>query len=399
MNIENQKLQQRIIEQNSIIENNQKQNRKLERKLGKVSTRLEAIAKTVREILLVMDKRLLVRYVSPLARQLFGKSIHDRPDLLRYTEHPELVQLVQDAMSDENAWVDLDWQVQIANVPYQARIVTFDDGVVLALRDVSLLQRLERARREFVGNISHELRTPLASIVLVLESLLENSTAQSADTLAGLHKIQAEVDELQQMAQELLDLAQIESGRALFRLMPIGVEDLFEPAFERMREQATRKEQTLIISYGNDLAALVDIDQIRRAFNNLVHNAIKFTPNGGEIRIKVKSFENELCVCVRDNGPGIAPKDLPRVFERFFKGDRTRSSGGTGLGLAIAKHVVVEGHGGRIWAESDGVVGKGTAFYFTIPRVLISELPKLGHLSVERGDGTSTETAAVAKHK
>jgi two-component system phosphate regulon sensor histidine kinase PhoR len=243
LNIENQKLQQRIIEQNSIIENNQKQNRKLERKLGKVSTRLEAIAKTVREILLVMDKRLLVRYVSPLARQLFGKSIHDRPDLLRYTEHPELVQLVQDAMSDENAWVDLDWQVQIANVPYQARIVTFDDGVVLALRDVSLLQRLERARREFVGNISHELRTPLASIVLVLESLLENSTAQSADTLAGLHKIQAEVDELQQMAQELLDLAQIESGRALFRLMPIGVEDLFEPAFERMREQATRKEQ------------------------------------------------------------------------------------------------------------------------------------------------------------
>jgi len=114
------------------------------------------------------------------------------------------------------------------------------------------------------------------------------------------------------------------------------------------------------------LRALADTDQVTRALGNLVHNAIKFTPEGGQVWVKASRLDGDIVLEVGDTGRGIPSEDLPRVFERFFRGDRSRASGGTGLGLAIAKHVV-EAHGGRIWVESDGRTGHGAVFRFTLP--------------------------------
>ena len=126
------------------------------------------------------------------------------------------------------------------------------------------------------------------------------------------------------------------------------------------------KPQGLTIHVGEDLVALADTEQLSRALGNLVHNAIKFTPEGGNIRLAAHRKEGDIVIAVTDNGPGIAAADQPRVFERFFRGDRARlRQSGTGLGLAIAKHVV-EAHGGRIWVESEGIPGRGTSFFFTL---------------------------------
>ncbi|MBI4769920.1 MAG: hypothetical protein HY784_05760 [Chloroflexi bacterium] len=175
-----------------------------------------------------------------------------------------------------------------------------------------------------------------------------------------------EVEALQQLAQELLDLAQIESGRALVRLVPVPVSELVSAPVERLRPQAERKGQQVEVDVSAELVALADEEQVRRAIGNLLHNAIKFTPQGGRVRLRAQAAGDDVLVEVSDSGPGIPPEDLPRVFERFFRGDRARAGGGTGLGLAIARHVV-EAHGGRIWAESEGRPGKGAVFRFTLP--------------------------------
>jgi two-component system phosphate regulon sensor histidine kinase PhoR len=238
-------------------------------------------------------------------------------------------------------------------------------GVVLVLQDLSEVQRLGRARRDFIANISHELRTPLTSIHLLLDNLVSGMARAPDEFTASLEQIGAEVQVLEQMAQELLDLAQIESGQAVVRLVPTPVEDLVANAVERLRPQAEHKHQAMTVEVPAGLTALADAMQVNRALGNLLHNAIKFTPTEGRIWVRAQAHNGEVLVEVADTGPGIAPEDLPRVFERFFRGDRSRRSGGTGLGLAIAKHVV-EAHGGKIWVESEGRPGHGATFRFTL---------------------------------
>jgi two-component system phosphate regulon sensor histidine kinase PhoR len=227
------------------------------------------------------------------------------------------------------------------------------------------VQQLGRARRDFIANISHELRTPLTSIRLLLESLLSGARLDSAEANSALQKIETEVTALEQMAQELLDLAQIESGQALVRLVPTPVAQLVAETVERLAPQAAHKHQIVSVEMPPDLVALADPAQVNRALGSLLHNAIKFTPPEGQVWVRARPSDGDVLIEVADTGPGIPPEDLPRVFERFFRGDRARVGGGTGLGLAIAKHVV-EAHGGKIWVESEGRPGRGATFRFTL---------------------------------
>ncbi len=334
----------------------------------------EALAAAALEALILVDDERRVRYAGPAARELFG----DTPDpagrsLIEFTRSVELDRLATEAMAGygasaspagapDGASPGLDRQILLRDRPFRARAAAFAGGAALALSDVSELQRLGRARRDFVANISHELRTPLTSICLLLESL----PGDSGQASGALEKIAVEVEALQQLAQELLDLAQIESGRALVRLVPVPVSELVSAPVERLRPQAERKGQQVEVDVSAELVALADEEQVRRAIGNLLHNAIKFTPQGGRVRLRAQAAGDDVLVEVSDSGPGIPPEDLPRVFERFFRGDRARAGGGTGLGLAIARHVV-EAHGGRIWAESEGRPGKGAVFRFTLP--------------------------------
>jgi two-component system, OmpR family, phosphate regulon sensor histidine kinase PhoR len=162
-----------------------------------------------------------------------------------------------------------------------------------------------------------------------------------------------------------LELSSLESGRVPFHFVAAAVADLLSLPIERLRPQAERAGLQVNTLLPPDLPlVLADVERIQQVATNLLHNAIKFTPTGGQITLAAQTQGDQVVVTVHDTGVGIPPALLPRIFERFFKADRARSGGGTGLGLAIAKHIV-QAHGGRIWVES--VPGQGSTFFFSLP--------------------------------
>jgi len=240
-----------------------------------------------------------------------------------------------------------------------------EPGCVVLVQDLSELRKLETIRRDFIANLSHELRTPIASLKVLTETLRDGAIEQPSVAKDFLDKMNAEVDRLAQMVQEMGDLSRIESGEAPLQRRPVNIADIVARVVERLKAQSERAGLRLETQIASALPqVLADEGRIEQVLLNLIHNAIKFTPPGGRIDITAKLYGNKLSVSVSDTGVGISPDDLPRVFERFYKADRARAGGGTGLGLAIARHVV-EAHGGLIWAES--VEGKGSTFSFTLP--------------------------------
>ncbi len=245
----------------------------------------------------------------------------------------------------------------------------------ISIEDLTELRHLERVRRDFIANISHELRTPLASVRLLAETLEEVIDTDPERAQEFVEKIENEVQHLSGLVSELLELARIESGQMPMTIEPVGAEQLVREVMARMLPLAQRHRITLRteIAQGESRVA-ADSKQIARVLVNLVHNAIKFTPSGGEVVIGTRAQEEGRTqqFFVRDTGVGIRPEELPRIFERFYKADRARAKadyigpggGGSGLGLAIARHVV-EAHGGRISAES--TPGQGSIFLFTLP--------------------------------
>jgi two-component system, OmpR family, phosphate regulon sensor histidine kinase PhoR len=235
---------------------------------------------------------------------------------------------------------------------------------LMVLRDVTELRRLERVRREFVANVSHELRTPLASIRAVVETLEAGAADDPAVAGEFFRRIIGD-DHLVGLVDELLDLARLESGRAVLTAENCDPVEMLMRVVERMRPQVERAGLVIRVEAAPDLPRVsVDRRRVEQVLINLIHNAVKFTPEGGEIIIAARVIGGMLRVSVRDTGVGITAEELPRIFERFYKTDAARRSAGTGLGLAIAKHIV-QGHGGTIWAES--TAGHGATITFTLP--------------------------------
>ncbi len=237
--------------------------------------------------------------------------------------------------------------------------------VALIVEDVTELQRLGRARRDFVANISHDLRTPIATIQLLVETLQLGAIDKPKKRRKLLNSIADQTLTLHQLAQELMDLSMIESGRLPLRLVPTPLESIIEPAITRFETQIEHKAIRIHRKFDADIMVLADPENMQRVLQNLLHNAIKFTPPGGNIEIGARMDAEEVLISIADSGPGIPHEHLDRIFERFYKTDPSRGDGGSGLGLAIARHIV-EGHGGRIWAESEP--GRGATFYFTLLR-------------------------------
>ncbi len=245
-------------------------------------------------------------------------------------------------------------------------------SALVVLQDLTELMRLERIRRDFVANISHELRTPLASVKLMIETLQNAIVDDPAAAPAFLTRIDTEIDGLTQLVRELLELSRIESGQIKLNLKATDLRELVQQAADRLNAQAQRCGLSIeVIGRGSDESfpkALSDPDRLMQVMINLIHNAIKFTPVGGVIRLQVERPRpgTKLVVRVSDTGQGIPPDDLGRIFERFYKVDKARAGNetGTGLGLAISKHIV-QAHGGEIWAESE--FGFGSTFSFAIP--------------------------------
>jgi two-component system phosphate regulon sensor histidine kinase PhoR len=240
-------------------------------------------------------------------------------------------------------------------------------GVWLVLEDVSELRRLQRIRAEFIDNLSHELRTPLTTISLLAETAARDAEKASPRLRDRISKIEVETGHLTQIVNELLDLSRIESGTAQLLLDDVDLVRLARATAERLRLFAERQGLRIELDLPDRVSPVRgDEDRLGQVLVNLLHNAVKFSPDGGEIVVGVREEEGQIRVWVRDPGMGVPRADLARIFERFYKVDRARvrGRGGTGLGLSISRHVI-ESHGGRIWAESEE--GSGSTFLFTVP--------------------------------
>lgn len=236
---------------------------------------------------------------------------------------------------------------------------------LVVLRDVTEQRRTEIVRRDFISNISHELRTPITSMVALAETLQDGAMEDHSVARSFLEKMVIEMDKLNQMVEELGELSRIESGIAPLRKSSIDITEVIVRVVARLEAQAERAGISLAMDLQKDLPQIVaDTDRLEQVMVNLLHNAIKFTSPGGKVTVMAKQRERDLMISVSDTGCGVPATDLSRIFERFYKADKSRSGGGTGLGLAISKHLV-QAHGGEIWVES--IEGKGSTFSFYLP--------------------------------
>ncbi len=227
-------------------------------------------------------------------------------------------------------------------------------GAVAVFHDVTELKRLERVRREFVANVSHELRTPLTAIKGYAETLRDGGLRDPQAAAEFVKVIHRHADRLRDLIEDLLDLASVEQGQARIDLAPVSLRDVVAQAEAVARPAAAGKGHTLVVDLPGDLPRVVaDRDRLAQVLINLLDNAVKFTAEGGRIEVTARSSSNRVVVSVRDNGIGIPPEDIGRIFERFYRVNRSRDrrDGGTGLGLAIAKHLT-QAMGGAIEVES-----------------------------------------------
>lgn len=344
--------------------------------------RLEAIFSNLSDGVVVVDPTLNVVALNDAAAKLAGVS-------RAWAVDKQFVVVVRD--SDLRALVQKgleSGQTQTASIDYlrtghflDAVVQPFTSGgqrlTVVVLRDVTELRRLESVRREFVANVSHELRTPLASIRALVETLEAGAIDDPEVSKPFLGRVVGEVDRLTALVDELLDLARLESGRLTLNLQAVRPNELIAGGVDRLRPQIERGRLSLDVQIDPDLPLVsADRPRIEQVLLNLIHNAIKFTPPGGTIRVDAVREAESIAISVRDTGSGIPAGELTRVFERFYKSDKARRSDGTGLGLAITKHIVLA-HGGTIHASSEP--GLGATFTFTLP--VAANVPNLASVS------------------
>ncbi len=334
--------------------------------LEEARRRLAVVLAHAAEGVVLTDAAGRVLLVNPAAARLLGADAAAAPQrvLSEIAPFPALLALWETCIRSGET------QTGVAEAPsrglvLQVQAAAFAGGrrCLLLLRDVSGFRRLETMRRDFVSNLSHELRTPLAGMKAVVETLEEGAWEDPPAARRFLHHMETELDNLIQMVEEMLTLSRLESGQEQLQREWLCPAELVAEPVQRLGSYAGRAGVALKVQLPEALPpVLADRHSIQRVVLNLLHNAIKFTPPGGEVVVTAAEADDEVIFTVRDNGRGIPADDLPRIFERFYK---ARDSRGSGLGLAIARHTV-QMHGGRIWAES--VEGQGSTFSFTLPK-------------------------------
>jgi signal transduction histidine kinase len=337
--------------------------------------------------ILIKDIRLVWDRLHPFSQQLasitHAKSIISVP--LKVKNHVigalTVDRLQDNALNEE----DLDVMVTVANqlaialehaAAYQT-IEALNVGLEEKVRNRTAqleaaneqLQELNQLKSAFVSTVSHELRTPMTSIRIYVENMLDGLTGGLTEKQKQyLSRVQVNIERLTRMIIDLLDLSRIEAGRLELKQESISINELISEIVENLRSLATSKSVQLETQSASSLPIVpADRDKLTQILTNLIGNAIKFTPPDGCVRIIVEAKEDGEVVqfCVTDTGCGIAPDELPKVFEKFFRGVATTAeTRGAGLGLTIVKSLV-ELHGGQIWAES--TLGKGSSFIFTLP--------------------------------
>jgi len=337
--------------------------------------KLDAVLSSMFEGIMVVDEKGSIILMNPsLRKQFFIDSAFEKKTPIETVRNPQVQDIVDRVLKEKQGLISEEITVsqpeerifKINGVPIIRNGVL--DGAVLVFHNITELRRLEKVRQDFVANVSHELRTPLTSIKGYAETLLEGALQDKDNAKDFIEIIYRDSDRLAKLIDDLLDLSKIESGKLKMDFLPIDILEIISRTIKVLDAQAKRKFISISLNVTGELPKiLVDETRISQVLLNLLDNAIKYTPNGGKISISAFTKDGFVQVDISDTGIGISEKDIPRIFERFYRVDKARSRelGGTGLGLSIVKHIV-QAHGGQVWVESE--LGQGSTFSFTIPQ-------------------------------
>lgn len=242
-------------------------------------------------------------------------------------------------------------------------------------KEIDTLQKNEAFRRDFIADISHELKTPIFATQGYIHTLLDGAIEDKHVRMKFLKRAAKSLDSLDNLVQNLLTLNQMESGVLKFTFEEFDLQELLEEVIDELEHKASKKKITIQLEAepGKNYRTLADAQKIYRVCQNLIFNAVKYNHESGEVNVLLKSQKNHLQVDIKDDGQGIPPEDLKRIFERFYRVEKSRNKkeGGTGLGLAIVKHIL-EGHKSKISVSS--TIGKGSIFSFSLPLVKEKEV-------------------------
>jgi two-component system phosphate regulon sensor histidine kinase PhoR len=352
--------------------------RELDRQVSKDAAEVRAVLTALTDGLLVVDSSQHILICNPAFEQLYGQSgIATGTALLDIIRDSDVIEPIRAALNQARAQVaevsapDRKKQLQLTAVPITQNGEA--SGVVAVFHDVSRLKQADEIRRDFVANVSHELRTPLSIFHGNLETLLEAGDLDENETRHIYAVMKRHSDRLNLLVNDLLSLARLESKEANLQLAEIRLRDFLEGITRDWAKRLAGKNLRLELQVPDDFPTVhADERRLEEVVHNLLDNAVKYSHQNGRIVLNAGAPDQEVVLSVCDEGVGIAPSDLPRIFERFYRADRARSRelGGTGLGLSIVKHIA-QLHGGRVEAES--VVGQGT----TIRVILPNPLPEL----------------------
>jgi two-component system, OmpR family, phosphate regulon sensor histidine kinase PhoR len=335
--------------------------------------RAAAILGSMIEGVAVISARERILYANRAFSQILGLeslAVEDRP-LIEVVRHSGLLAVIKKALAGQKQESS---EIVVGTVRPRSFAATAapvraegPSGAVLVLHEISELRRLERIRQDFVANVSHEFRTPLTAIQGFAETLLGGALEDPANRRRFVEIIREHAARLARLTADLLELSRIEAGELKLEFRPVSLAQLVKSCVETARLKAAAKNLAIEVNPAGALPpARGDANRLQEVLQNLLDNAVQYTPSGGRVEVSATRVGNQLVITVADTGIGIPQAEQSRIFERFYRVDaaRSREAGGTGLGLSISRHIV-EAHGGRIWVES--AVGEGSRFHFSVP--------------------------------
>lgn len=343
--------------------------------------RLQGVMENMMSGIMMIDREERIMLLNPAAeyilgfssQELLGKKYNEAKQQYEFTKLIQECIETQDPIRDEMVFYYPAERILDIHLSPIAHEDEEWSGVLIVIHDITAVRRLERMRSEFVANVSHELKTPIAAVKGFAETLLAGALNDKETAVSFLQIIFDESERLNRLIGDILELSKIESKRIPMNFSPIYLPEFLERSLSVLRKEAEKKHIELSMLVDDDIYIEADEDRLRQIIINLLSNGIAYTHDGGKVKVRVEPLDmnadgdyERLRLIVSDTGMGIPKKDLPRIFERFYRVDkaRSRSSGGTGLGLSIVKHLV-ELHKGTIRVDSE--VGVGTRFTIELP--------------------------------
>ncbi|MCQ6273435.1 PAS domain-containing protein [Bacillus sp. V3B] len=333
--------------------------------------RLSTLIENMGSGLILIDSRGYINLINRTYKEIFQVKTSEYLYKLYYEviQHQEINKIIEDIFMTEQKvkkQIVLPFKIERRHFEvYGVPIIGTNDvwkGILLVFHDITEIKKLEQMRKDFVANVSHELKTPVTSIKGFSETLLEGAMENRETLEAFLHIILKESDRLQSLIYDLLELSKIENEGFSLSIQSIDIVVAIEDAIRILEGKAKEKEINIQFeNHSNELIVEADIYRIKQVFINIISNAVSYTPQGGDICIRMEENSKNVVIHIKDTGMGIEKEEIPRIFERFYRVNkaRDRNSGGTGLGLAIVKHLM-EAHKGKVIVESK--VGEGTTF-------------------------------------